>query len=126
MLFDHSFNAIAYKKLIYSRRGKIQDYVITDANQAFETATGFKRNEIIGQPMKLKAKKHFKVSVQENMDRLNRYDRILKGGVDVHFKSQPSRTLKKPIEVYYYILDKKEKLIAVVFGDIKDNVMTTI
>lgn len=120
MLFDRSFNAIAYKKLIYDRKGKIQDYLIMDANETFERVTGLNKNEIIGRPMRIKAQEHFKVSSRENLSRLKHYDRILKDGKDVHFKSQPSRTFNRPIDVYYYIVDRKEDLIAVVFGDVED------
>ena len=120
LLFDRSFNAIAYKKLIYDRKGKIQDYLIMDANETFERVTGLNRNEILGRPMKTKAQQHFKVTPKENINRLKRYDRILKDGKDVHYKSQPSRTFNKPIDVYYYIVDKNHDLIAVVFGDVDD------
>lgn len=116
MLFIRSFNAIAYKQLIYDRQGNIQDYIILDVNSAFEKATGFQRNDIIGKPMKIKAQKHFNVSTSENMERLQRYDKILKTGVDVHFKSQKSKTFNGLIDVYYYIVNKSEHIIAVVFG----------
>lgn len=126
LLFDRSYNAIVYKKLIYNRKGKIQDYMIIDANLKFEKVTGLNKREIVGRLMKAKAQKHFKVSVKENFSRLKRYDKIMKDGKDVHFKSQPSRTFKNPIDVYYYIVDKKEDLIAVVFGNIDDDKLMNV
>jgi len=116
-LIHKSFHAIVYKKLIYDKSGNIIDYIIIDANPTFERVTGFKLNEIIGRPMKMKAAIHFNVSDDENNLRLQRYDRILKDNQDIHYKSQPSRTFKYPIDVYYYILNKDENIIAVVFGD---------
>jgi len=118
ILVNNSFNAIVFKKLIYDKEGEIRDYLITDANIAFEKATGLKKSEIINRPMLLKAQKHFGVSKQENTSRLKNYDRILKDGKDVHFRSQSSRTFTEPIDVYYYIVDRTENLIAVVFGNV--------
>lgn len=116
-LFTKSFNAIVYKKLIYDKRGNAKDYLILDANHAYEMATGFKRMDIIGKPMMKMSKDHFKVSDDENNNRIERLDRILREGRDVLYRNQPSRTLNKPIDVHYYILDKDQNIIAVVFGD---------
>ena len=118
MLFTRSFNAIAYKKLIYDKHGNIQDYIILDVNSAFEKVTGLQRNDIVGRPMKIKAQKHFNVSISENMERIRRYDKILKDGVDIHFKSQKSKTFNDLIDVYYYVVSKQEHIIAVVFGEV--------
>ncbi|MHA1989288.1 MAG: hypothetical protein ACW98D_21930, partial [Promethearchaeota archaeon] len=56
--------------------------------------------------------------------RLKHYEQILKDGKDVHYTNQKLRTSDKEMDVYYYILDKKESIFAVVFGDIdiKDDV----
>lgn len=120
ILFNKSFQAIAYKKVIYGINGDVSDYLILDANDTYAKVTGFKREEIINRPMKIKAQKHFGVSAKENMKRLERYDFILKQGMDVHFKKQPSRTFDELIDVYYYILDKSKDTLAVVFGDVSN------
>jgi len=119
-LFNRSLNPIVYKKLIYDKDGNIVDYIILDANEAFEKVTGLKRADIIGRPMKTKAKNHFNVSYDENMRRLLRYDEIFKNGKDVLYKNCESRTFQNPIDVYYYIVDKKQSVIAVVFGMLDD------
>ena len=121
LLFTRSFNAIAYKKLVFDRKGSVADYIILDANSAYERATGLKRNEIIGRPMRSKAQEHFKVSLDENMERLRHYELLVKEGKDVHLKDQMSRTFDRPIDVYYYILDSAEGILAVVFGDIDED-----
>jgi PAS domain S-box-containing protein len=123
LLFHRSFNAIAYKKLIYDKKNRVVDYIILDANESFEKLTGMKRQDIINKPMKSKAQEHFRVTTNENMSRLKHYEKILKDGKDVHYTSQISRTSDKPVDVYYYILDKKESVFAVVFGEIDSSVI---
>lgn len=123
-LFSKSFQAIVYKKLIYGLNNRISDYLVLDANDTYLKVTGFNRDDIINKPMKIKAQKHFNVSTDENMKRLERYDFILKQGMDMHLKHQPSRTFDTPIDVYYYILDKKSDTLAVVFGDITSDTVS--
>jgi PAS domain S-box-containing protein len=123
LLFHRSFNAIAYKKLIYDKKNRVVDYIILDANESYEKLTGLKRQDIINRPMRSKAQEHFRVTTNENMGRLKHYDKILKDGKDIHYTSQISRTTDKPVDVYYYILDKKESVFAVVFGEIDSGVI---
>ena len=122
LLFHRSFNAIAYKKLIYDKKNRVVDYIILDANESFEKLTGLKRQEIINRPMKSKAREHFRVTTNENMERLKHYDQILKDGKDVHYTNQKLRATNESIDVYYYILDKKKSIFAVVFGDADSSV----
>lgn len=117
VLFEHSFNAIVYKQLIYGASGEIQDYVILDANRAYEAMTGLKRSDILNRPMRIKARNHFHVTDSENYGRLHRYDRILKSGKNIYLHSTTSRTSDKPIDVYYYIVNKERNILAVVFGN---------
>jgi len=123
MLFHRSFNAIAYKKLIYDKRNRVVDYLILDANESFEKLTGMKRQDIINRPMKAKAQEHFRVTTNENLERLKHYDEIIKGGKDLHYSNQTLKNDDKLADVYYYILSQKESIFAVVFGDTDNNIL---
>jgi PAS domain S-box-containing protein len=47
-LFEHSPNAIAFHDLVFDDDGNACEYVITDANPAFETVVGRRRSDVIG------------------------------------------------------------------------------
>jgi len=126
LLFHRSFNAIAYKKLIYDKKNRVVDYIILDANESFEKLTGLKRQDIINKPMKSRAQEHFRVTNNENLERLKHYDKIIKEGKDVHYKNQTLRKTSEQVDVYYYILDKKEAIFATVFGDTNNDVILSV
>jgi len=125
LLFHRSFNAIAYKKLIYDKKNRVVDYIILDANESFCKLTGMKRQDIINKPMKSKAQEHFRVTTNENMERLQHYDKIIKDGKDLHYTKQKLRSSGAEMDVYYYVLDRKEAIFATVFGDTNNDVILT-
>jgi PAS domain S-box-containing protein len=47
-LYDVMSEGVCFHKIIYDQSGKAEDYVITDANPAFEKITGIKREESVG------------------------------------------------------------------------------
>lgn len=47
-LFQHSTSAIAYHELVFDETGEAVDYILIDANPAWEKMLGRKKEELVG------------------------------------------------------------------------------
>ena len=82
LLFSHMTNGFAYCKMIYDELGNPIDFLYLEANDAFETLTGLKKQTIIG--------KHITEAIptikREHPEILEIYGRVASTGVSEQFE----------------------------------------
>jgi PAS domain S-box-containing protein len=93
-LFENMLNGYAYCKLLYDKKGRPHDFVYLEINNAFETLTGLKRENVIG--------KNVSEVIPEtkgaNIEILEIYNRVAKTGKPERFE-----TKLKPFELWFDI-----------------------
>lgn len=90
-IFDSMSEGLALHEIIYDQSGKAVDYIISDANRAFEKITGLKRKAIIGK----RASKAYKVEVAPYLDI---YSEVASTGKPVMFE-----TYFPPMKKHFYV-----------------------
>jgi PAS domain S-box-containing protein len=93
-LFENMLNGYAYCKMLYDKRGQPDDFLYLEINDAFETLTGLKRENVLGK----KVSEIIPESRQSNPEVFEIYGRVVRTGKPERFE-----TLVKPVGIWFDI-----------------------
>jgi PAS domain S-box-containing protein len=93
-LFENMLNGYAYCKMLYDKKGQPDDFLYLEINDAFETLTGLKRENVLGK----KVSEIIPESRQSNPEVFEIYGRVVRSGKPERFE-----TLVKPVGIWFDI-----------------------
>jgi PAS domain S-box-containing protein len=112
-LFTSMLSGFAYHKIITDKQGHPEDYVFLEVNDAFESLTGLKKENIVGKKL-TEAIPEIK---DEAVDWIERYGQVALTGKEIKFE-QYSEALNRWYSVSAY--SPRKGYFAVVFDDITE------
>ena len=112
-LFTSMLSGFAYHKIITDKQGHPEDYVFLEVNDAFESLTGLKKENIVGKKL-TEAIPEIK---DEAFDWIERYGQVALTGKEIKFE-QYSEALNRWYSVSAY--SPRKGYFAVVFDDITE------
>ena len=110
-LFTHMINGFAHHKVLFDENGKPVDYVFLEVNDAFETLTGLKRENLIGK----KVTEALPGVKNESADWIGTYGRVAMTGKAIRFESYSAA-----LEKWYSVLafSSEKDYFVTVFEDV--------
>jgi PAS domain S-box-containing protein len=114
LLFNNMINGFSYQKIILDDEGKPIDWVFLEVNKAFESLTGYKRDQVIGR----KASEVYPNLHSLEVDWVGLYSRVALEGKDIKFEEY-----LEPLNRWYslFVYSPKKYYFAVIFQDITDH-----